>query len=102
VWNINIIVLQIGLKGDDIMVEILISSAMVHNNNSIEVLNTLSGCRNRGYWKTGTLDLCEKLLGEGITQIANITDGNSPAIKLFRNHGIKKSNTAYGVNISNA
>lgn len=81
--------------------DILISSAMVHNNNSIGVLYTSKEYRNIGYGKKVTLDLCRKLVARGITPLAYITEENLPAIKLFESCGFKKLGLAYWFGISN-
>lgn len=78
----------------------LISSAMVHNNNSIGMLYTSKEYRNRGYGKKVTLDLCKKLVSKGITPIAYITEENIPAIKLFQSCGFKEIGTAYWFGIT--
>jgi GNAT superfamily N-acetyltransferase len=79
----------------------LISSAMVHNNNSIGMLYTSKEYRNRGYGKKVTLDLCRKLVSEDITPIAYITEENTPAIKLFQGCGFRELGTAYWFGILN-
>jgi len=81
--------------------DILISSAMIHNNNSIGVLYTSKEYRNIGYGKKVTLDLCRKLVARGINPVAYITEDNLPAIKLFESCGFKKLGLAYWFGISN-
>jgi len=79
----------------------LVSSVMVHNNNSIGVLYTTKEYRNIGYGKKVTLDLCRKLVAKGITPVAYITEENLPALKLIESCGFKKLGMAYWFGISN-